>query len=84
MMGECEYDGYRAPLYGVSGLLGLTMMLLLLASVPEVRWFCLFSIPMGLFMFVIIRGWYHFVDRRSRQLIWIRGGPHFPWPHPIR
>ncbi|HET8666418.1 MAG TPA: hypothetical protein VFM10_00470 [Terriglobales bacterium] len=78
-----ELEAVRAPLYGIGGLLGVTMMILLFAGFPEIRWFCLFSLPLGIVFALIFRYWHRFLDRRSRHLIWRRGGPHFHWPQPI-
>lgn len=78
-----ELETVRAPLYGIGGLLGITMMALLLAGFPEVRWFCLFSLPLGGIFAIIFRYYYRFIGRRERRIIWTRGGPHFHWPQPI-
>jgi hypothetical protein len=81
------YDGgidtVRAPLYGIGGLLGLTLMALLFAAFPEVRWFALLSLPLGIFMAAGMRTWRYFVDQRSHRIIWTRDVPHFRWPHAI-
>lgn len=76
-------EGVRAPLFGVGGLLGVTMMVLLLVAFPEVRWFALFSIPLGIIMAAGMRIWRHLEERRDRKLIWVRDMPHFHWPEPI-
>ncbi|HYH00199.1 MAG TPA: hypothetical protein VD837_13780 [Terriglobales bacterium] len=78
-----ELEAVRAPLYGIGGLLGVSMMVLLLAGFPEVRWFCLLSLPLGCFFAVVFRYYYRFADRRERQMIWTRGGRRFRWPQPI-
>ncbi len=76
-------EGVRAPLFGVGGLLGVTMMILLLAAFPEVRWFALFSIPLGVFMAACMRLWREYEERRDRRLIWARDIPHFRWPEAV-
>ncbi len=73
-------EGARAPLFGVGGLLGVTMMVLLLVAFPEVRWFALFSIPLGILMAACMRLWREFEERRDRRMIWTRDVPHFRWP----
>jgi hypothetical protein len=82
MQGEGHRE-VRAPAYGIGGLLGVTLMALLLAAVPAVRWFALFSIPLGIVMAVGIRASHHLVDRQSGRIIWSRNPRHFHWPHPI-
>lgn len=78
-----ELEAVRAPLYGIGGLLGITMMAILFATFPEVRWFCLFSLPLGGMFAIIFRCYYRFTARRAGHLIWTRGGSHFQWPQPI-
>jgi hypothetical protein len=78
-----EVEAVRAPLYGIGGLLGVTVMALLFAGFPEVRWFALLSLPLGMLFAVLFRYSNRLSARRSRQIIWKRGGPHFRWPQPI-
>jgi hypothetical protein len=55
--------------------LGTMFMLLLIAAVPVLAWFLLFSIPLGLLSFAVLRTYrYYAVDRRPR-LIWSHGYP---------
>ena len=83
MLYEHEHETVRAPLYGISGLLGVTLMVLLLAAFPEVRWFALFSLPLGIAIAAGMRAWRYMDARRSRTIIWKRDIPHFRWPQPI-
>lgn len=76
-------DTVRAPLYGIGGLLGLTLMALLFAAFPAVRWFALFSLPLGIVMAIGMRTWRYLVDRHSHRIIWTRNVPRFRWPEPI-
>jgi len=78
-----ELEANRAPLYGIGGLLGFTMMALLFAGFPEVRWFFLFSLPLGIMFAIVFRCSHEFSLRHHSQLIWTRGGRHFRWPQPI-
>lgn len=83
MFYDAELEATHAPLFGIGGLLGITMMALLLVGFPEVRWFAVLSIPLGIVMAAGMRAWRYLEYRRERQLIWIRNAPHFHWPHPI-
>jgi hypothetical protein len=83
MMYGHEVEPVRAPLYGIGGLLGVTLMVLLLAAFPEVRWFALFSLPLGIVMAAAMRAWRYLTDRRSRNIVWERDTRHFHWPQPI-
>jgi hypothetical protein len=78
---ELETD--RAPLYGIGGLLGVTMLVLLFVAFPEIRWFALFSIPLGIVMAAGMRSWRYLLRRRGRNMIWRRDELHFRWPQPI-
>ncbi len=76
-------DTARAPLYGIGGLLGIAIMALLFAAFPEVRWFALLSLPLGIFMAIGMRAWRHVAFRLTRKIIWTRNVRHFRWPQPI-
>lgn len=82
-MYERELESVRAPLYGIGGLLGVTLMALLFVALPEVRWFALFSIPLGILMAAGIRSWYFLRYRHTHRVIWTRPARHFHWPQPI-
>lgn len=82
-MYERELESVRAPLYGIGGLLGVTLMALLFVALPEVRWFALFSIPLGLLFAAGIRSWYFLQHRHARKIIWTRDVRPFHWPQPI-
>lgn len=73
----------RAPLYGIGGLLGVTLMVLLLVGVPAVRWFALLSIPLGIVMAAGMRLWWHLERKRARHVMWQRDVRRFRWPQPI-
>ncbi len=82
-MYDSGLDTARAPLYGIGGLLGITLMALLFAAFPEVRWFALLSLPLGVIMAIGMRVWRHLTDRHGRKVIWTRNVRHFRWPQPI-
>ncbi len=73
----------RAPLFGIGGLCGVAMMVILLAAFPEVRWFALLSIPLGILMAAGMRAWRYLEYRHSHRLMWQRNVRHFQWPQPI-
>lgn len=83
MLYDSELESVRAPLYGIGGLLGITLMALLFAGFPEVRWFALFSIPLGVLIAAAMRWSRSFARRRTRRLIWVRDVPHYRWPGAI-
>ncbi len=82
-MYDRELESVRAPLYGIGGLLGVTLTALLFAALPEVRWFALFSIPLGIVVAAGLRSWYFLQHRQTRRIIWTRDLHHFHWPQPI-
>jgi hypothetical protein len=76
-------EAARAPLYGIGGLLGITLMALLFAAFPAVRWFALLSLPLGIIMAIGMRLWRYLIYERTCQIIWTRNVRHFRWPQPI-
>ncbi len=83
MLYDAGLEAARAPLFGIGGLLGVSMMILLLVAFPEVRWFALLSIPLGIVMAAGMRAWRYWEYEREGRLIWKRGVRHFRWPQPI-